>query len=210
MTTNLTTWRCTAILLVSVALLASCAQPRKAAQRRCSKADRHIAKAVWLCPDALARDSATVQLPPTSTELRLALVDSVTMDSVLAACNRIRMALEAELEHTKDSSNNTPGVASVPAAVRVLQRTVCLWETLTDTVNGMVITVRRSADGSPLLGVELLARTVKAPCPPAITRPPCPGLLDQLRSMGTSIVWIVLSAIASLYLLKRMVSMPGR
>lgn len=213
---NTTSVRCTAITAMSVAMLmTSCFTPRKAEQRRCGKADRLMAKAAWLCPDVLLRDSARLQLPADSATWRLAWNDSVDHAGLLNACDSLRAALEAlKLESSQsDHQDLVPNAHLHPRvrqAVQSVQRNACKWRAFSDTINGVVVSVRPAADGTPLLTVEQLARTVKAPCPPAPQRPPCPGPLDQLMDRAEEagwklLLWAILACVV-FYLFRRFVS----
>lgn len=205
-----------AIIVMSMAMLTSCFTPRKAELRRCGKADRLLAKAAMLCPDALQRDSATLHLRGDSAALPVAyaMLDSAAVDSLLAACAELHQALmqdaaparpldAAPLAMPPDPAPpaRTP---SVQQAVQRVQQAVCRWESTTDTVNGWVITVH-NGELRPLITVEQLPRTVKAPCPPVVTRPPCPTLLDQLMDASLWLLAWALVALAALYLFLRFV-----
>lgn len=213
---NTTSVRCMAIIAMSVAMLmTSCFTPRKAEQRRCGKADRLMARAAWLCPDVLLLDSARVQLPADSATWRMAWADSVDHGALMSACDSLRAALDAlKQTHPGEAPQESGSPAHlqprVQHAVQAVQRTACQWRAFTDTINGLVVGVRPAADGTPLLTVEQLARTVHAPCPPAVQRPPCPGPLDQLVDRAEEAGWKLLLwaalALAAFYLFRRFVA----
>lgn len=169
-------------LIGLVALMTvACSQPRKAGDRACRKADRHLARAVWLCPDILTRDSATVTftLPGDSVATTLRYTDPL-VDSLLAACEQFAAVLLAErrLLGDIDTTVHRSPIVVHPArapAVAAIQRVACAFEPYTETVGLCTITVRPGANG-PLLTVvqEPYTQTQRTPCPPQVQRPPCP------------------------------------
>lgn len=215
MSRTTTSARCMAILLMSMAAFStSCFTPRKAELRRCGKADRLLARAVWLCPDVLVRDSATLLVPAARDHVALHYKDSLDTDSLLAACEQLRAALQYRLDAAHAPRPKFEPSGTAPAAhratpqmadaVQAIRKQACQWESFTDTVLGMVIEVH-NVDGTPMLFVEQLARTVKAPCPPVAQRPPCPTLSDSLRSMGNGLLAIIAALLLMAYLAMRFI-----
>lgn len=81
-------------ILALAVLLTACGTPRKA----CRKADRHMAKAVFLCPKVLnARtDTVLVKLPGDTITIAVPWSEGpVNTDTLLAQCDSLRAAAEA-------------------------------------------------------------------------------------------------------------------
>lgn len=166
-------------LLMALMVLSACAQPRKA----CRRAEKHIAKAIYLCPEALHPDTttrtATLQVPAESlmSELRWSQAD---MDSVLAACDQVREALDQERAlyiagvTTRSDKKSTPMTATTPraaSAVAALRRQACQFEPFTLQNDRVKVTVRPGTD-RPLITLEAKPwqQVVKCPpCPPQVT-----------------------------------------
>jgi hypothetical protein len=110
-----------------LALMAmSCTQPRKAAQRACAKAERHMAKAIYKCPDLLKQhvqhDTVTVYLPGTTDQGETGYTQA-DMDSMMHLCGelmarvqeRARIAnqkvatLESEKEYRRETLRQAQG-----------------------------------------------------------------------------------------------------
>lgn len=183
----------TATMIGLVALMfAACSQPRKAVERRCNRADRHLARAVWLCPDILTRDSAqvTITLAPDSAAATNAW-RTPEVDSLLNACADFALSMIS----TNDSlqvlllAGGRQGSAGVerpvhgfgsPAAAghhaqQRMREQLCAFKPIEAETDLCYARVRPGKDG-PLLTLEQKAfsRTATAPCPPKVQRPPCP------------------------------------
>lgn len=105
-------------LLVLALLVVSCRSPRKALELDCLKADRYLAKAVWLCPDVLRRDSAsiTVRLPGDSLTTVLEYTDPIVPD-LLKNCEDFAAAVAMENAYLRDSINAARTVQDLPPAL---------------------------------------------------------------------------------------------
>jgi hypothetical protein len=172
-------------------MITACSQPRKAAERRCLRADRHQARAVWLCPDMLTRDSATVTvtLPPDSSKAWNPWADPV-VDSLLNACadlalatihkndslTRLLMASGAQVSAEKGSAKGSGSYAAAGQQAQArLRAQLCQFDPI-ESVTGLCHVRVRWGEHGPLLTVEQrpFNQTQRAPCPPQLTRPPCP------------------------------------
>ena len=88
-----------AVLFLLVAL-AACSQPRKAAERGCRKANRHMAKAIMLCPDLLrteARVDTVTVVVAGATDSGQTGYTAADMDSITAICNDMIVRKSDEL-----------------------------------------------------------------------------------------------------------------
>lgn len=77
-------------VLFLLVVLAACSQPRKAAERGCRKANRHMAKAIMLCPDLLrteARVDTVTVVVAGATDSGQTGYTAADMDSITAICN---------------------------------------------------------------------------------------------------------------------------
>ncbi len=161
--------RCTTILIMCVALLAACSSPRKA----CRKADRHITRAIWLCPDVLQRDSATATffLPGDSSAGTIGYTQW-HLDSLLAACAELAAVrtvdtLPAQVVYIKSEPVKTKAVQRFrtkvcrpdPVHVDVDSHSIRIWM---DTTTGEL---------RYLLTIWPVVQEQKVPCPPAVDRP---------------------------------------
>lgn len=204
----------------AVLLLAACSSQR-ASERACRKADKHIAKAVWLCPDVLRHDSATVTftLPGDSAATTAAFTDPI-VDSLLKACEDFALAIV----HERDSLANAliihgtgqaedgsrvngfgvrPGVSpapTVPAATARMREQLCYFEPIEANTDVCYARVRPGPNG-PLLTLEQkpYKAVATAPCPPQVGRPPCPAC------NGVAAWWRVASIVLALLLIGRYV-----
>ena len=151
------------ILIMCMALLAACSSPRKA----CRKADRHISRAVWLCPDVLQRDSVRVQVVvPGDSAIGELSYSQHEVDSLLAAC--------AELER---SHGHDIDVVTLPVPERVIverfRSRVCAVAPVLDSTNTYRLRIWVDATGALQyrLTVFPLVVDLTEPCPPAVDRP---------------------------------------
>lgn len=178
-------------LLVVVLLATACSSPRKASERDCAKAEKHRARALWLCPPMLHMDSASIRLhlPGDSTSGTARYTD-VQVDSIKAACEQYAAALAAERElyiiaqrdqHAQGVTTPTlhppptqPSLAPAQA-LHTIRRHACAFDPFTATTGLCVATVRPGPNG-PLITLEQLPldTTAKAPCPPSVKPAPCP------------------------------------
>lgn len=142
-----------------------------AQKRQCRKAHRHLARAVWLCPEVLRTDSTTFSIttPEDSATATLPL-HAVDTDSLLAACDQLRQALAAERDLYR-MAMATP--RAVPQAVQRLRRMTLPWApfSLYTPDSSALVRIRPGPEGRPLVTVVSRQRTItgKAPCPPQVT-----------------------------------------
>lgn len=209
----------TTICLVGlVALIAACSSPRKASERACRKADKHLARAVWLCPDALKHDSATVtfSLPGDSADVTVPFTDPL-VDSLLLACQQYAEAVATDralLERTLDNDSLT--IAQLELRVAALQRanatasvrrSACAFTAFEQTIGLCTVRVRPGPQGPMLTVVQApLDTAVTAPCPPQVTRPPCPSCPDGVATWWRTAA-ILLFLILILSHLRRIIGM---
>lgn len=222
----------TTVLLCCVAalMLAACHLPRKASERACRKAERHLARAVWLCPDILRHDSASVTftLPGDSTATTLSFTDPV-VDSVMAACEQLREALAAERDlylaalalqterlRTQNTIRDTV-VASRPRmpdpttvrlqefsrqAIEKLREDVCAFEPFSFTAGICTCSVRPGKNG-PLITMTQaeVKKEATAPCPPQIGSVPCPE--PGVAAWYRWAFWVLLAIVIGSIVLRR-------
>lgn len=185
--------RCTPILLLCVALTTACSTPRKA----CRKAERHMARAVWLCPDILHQDSVAMAIPATKDSLAAAPA-SPDLDSLLEACRALNAVLEADrhLRQEVAYTTNTPArplytpAHGVQLAVTKVQQAACNWQGFTQRVGRITITVR-NINGAPALMVDDPGEVRKVPCPPSANKTVITGVADWYRTAFWIIVGMV-------------------
>lgn len=182
--------RCTPILIMCVALITACSSPRKA----CRKADRYIARAVWLCPDVLARDSATVTSQPDSATFTAA-PSQADMDSLLAACRTLNAALMAARTDfpVQKQAAALPRANAVAHAVAQLQRAACDWKPFTEHFGRISIEVRNQG-GTPLLILTDPGEVRKVPCPPTVNKTVITGVAEWYRTF----FWLVIACLLSM------------
>lgn len=183
--------RCTTILIMCVALLAACNTPRKA----CRKADRLIGRAVWLCPDVLSRDSATVVTKPDSAKFQ-AEAGLVDVDSLLAACAALNSALMASQNaiQPREPVSITPlsiRNSKVIRAVASIQHAACDWQPFTDHFGRITVEVK-NLGGTPLLTVIDPGETTKVPCPPTVNKVVVNGVATWYRTFFWVVICLVL------------------
>lgn len=183
--------RCTPILIMCVALITACSSPRKA----CRKADRYIARAVWLCPDVLGRDSVTVITPPDSATFQ-AERPKADVDSLLAVCRTLNAALMAARKDfpvttREQAPHNQPTVAH---AVAQLQRAACDWKPFTEHFGRISIEVRNQG-GTPLLILTDPGEVRKVPCPPTVNKTVITGVAEWYRTF----FWFVVGGAVLLF-----------
>lgn len=156
-------------------MLAACTGPRKASERACRKAERHVAKAVWMCPAVLEVDTVVrtvdVVLPGDSVSVPVRLAHSLDVDSILAQCEHLREVIAAERDLYaaalgERQLDRTQPVAqpAVRRAVDALQRSACQWEPLTYEHALFTLTVS-PGESQPLITVQVKDRVAQAPCP---------------------------------------------
>lgn len=160
-------------------MLAACTGPRKASERACSKAERHVAKAVWMCPAVLEVDTAVrtvdVVLPGDSVTVPVRLAHSLDVDSILAQCEQLREVIAAERDlyaAALERQHERPGPTQAPAvrrAVDALQRSTCQWEPITYEHALFTLTVA-PGQSEPLITVQVKDRVAQAECPPCPPR----------------------------------------
>ena len=186
----------TSLLGLAVLLLMACSSPRKASERACRKAERHMARAVWLCPDMMRLDSALYIMSPVRMEVPVAYSDSINYDSLLSACAALNAALEVRVADTSRAWQSPVVIHSpqmrqvaVRNATTAIRQAACDWKDFTQTFGRLTVTVKNSTAG-PLLTVEDAGETVKVPCPPAIGRAPCPepGVATWYRSFTWTVI----------------------
>lgn len=183
--------RCTPILFMCVALISACSSPRKA----CRKADKHIARAVWLCPDVLGRDSATVTIPPDSVTFQ-AERPKAAVDSLLAACRTLNAALmAARRDFPVPQREQAPHDQQVVAhAVAKLQQVACDWQPFTERFGRITVQVQ-NLDGTPLLVVTDPGEARKVPCPPTVNKTVITGVAEWYRTF----FWFVVGGAVLLF-----------
>lgn len=200
------------LIAVAVLLATACSSPRKASERACAKAEKHRARAIWLCPQMLYMDSANVrfQLPGDSTTAISHYTDPL-VDSLLAACEQYAAALATERElyriaftdriDQSDPALATPATAPHSPAQRHatdrIRQQVCQFKPFTATTGLCVATVRPGANG-PMLALEQLPvdTIAQAPCPPQLqpsTCPTCSGVASWYRWGFWCLLLIVLA-----------------
>lgn len=88
-----------AFALLLPLLLTSCSIFQRSEAYKCTKAQGHVAKAIYLCPNVaeLRSDTITITLPGDSAG-GTSLFREAHIDSVLADCEQLREALRAERE----------------------------------------------------------------------------------------------------------------
>lgn len=205
----------TTICLVGLAalMLAACSQPRKAVERRCNRADRHLARAVWLCPDILTRDSAqvTIAIAPDSAASTTAW-RTPEVDSLLNACADFALSVVQRNDSLRALllAGGRQGVAGIkgpapglgpPAAAGLraqerLREQLCQFDAFEAETELCYARVRPGKDG-PLLTLEQKAyhRTATAPCPPQLQRPPCPSCPDGVATWWRTVALILMAAL---------------
>ncbi len=146
-----------------LALAPACRTPRKA----CAQAERHVAKAVWLCPQVLLAQIDTVELP--GDTLRDTLVWApVDVDSLLAACDTLRRAAEVLALNSVNQQERMQATIrrqqAVMNATDALRRKACRVEPLNAFTADFDLAVWQGEDGALQYEVQLHPRTV--PCPP--------------------------------------------
>lgn len=166
--------RYTAVLICLIAVSA-CGTPRKA----CRKAQKHIAKAVWLCPEALRADtsgrSVSVQLPGDTITDTLRWSDA-DVHAIMADCDQLREALASERDlYATVLINNERQVAQAKSdrndALSKLRTSTCRFEPFTVSTGRTTVRIRPGS-GVPLVTIEEhpVSRTVNCPpCPPQVT-----------------------------------------
>lgn len=190
--------RCTTILIMCVALLAACGSPRKA----CRKADRHIARAIWLCPDVLSRDSATATLlvPGDSTTGALTYTQH-DLDSLLAACDSLR----GDVQHTDTLPAQVVYVRNEKprAAVQRFRSRVCRPEPVhedTDQYSVRIWMDSTSGEIRYLLTIWPQVVEQKVPCDPVVSRPD-KTLTEKKEHPWYAYVLLVLLILAGLWII---------
>jgi hypothetical protein len=182
-------------------------------ERRCNRADRHLARAVWLCPDILTRDSAqvTISMAPDSAASTTAW-RTPQVDSLLNACADFALSVvqrndslqalllaggRQALPSTKASALDpgAPGAAGQRAQER-LREQLCWFDAFESETELCFARVRPGKDG-PLLTLEQksFSRTASAPCPPQLTRPPCPTCPDGVATWWRTVALILMGAL---------------
>lgn len=171
----------TSLMGLAVLLLMACSSPRKASERACRKAERHWARAVYLCPEMLRLDSAVFVSPPDSLHVT-AQPGTVDVDSLLAACEELNRALlsprweqlrpiDAAPVGEKPAPKAKP---SLPVAMKKIVGAACTWESFQEHLGRLTIVVK-NVDGRPALTLIDPGETLKVPCPPAVGYAPCPA-----------------------------------
>lgn len=196
-------------------MLAACSSPRKASERACRKAEKHWAKAVWLCPKILSMDSATVTFVlPGDSVATTARYNEPIVDSVLKACEEYALAVMHERDslrrqllgdtgQVEDSSlvngfGTRRGTSPAPSSQRQekLREFLCLFEPIVANTELCYAQVRPGPNG-PLLTLEQkeYREVVKAPCPPVALPPPCPpcdGVASWWRTVAIVLAILLL------------------
>lgn len=137
-------------------LTTACGGPRKA----CRKAERHIARAVYMCPEVLEarvrRDTVTITLPG-AVDSGSAALDSVNVDSLMAACAQLAEALAAERDLY------AAAVAQRPTeVVRTIQRQLCQFATITVADTNLLLKIW-AEDGQVRYWYNVLPQQVQVP-----------------------------------------------
>lgn len=199
MSRNLTS--CLQLLVVAL-LATACSSPRRASERACAKAEKHRARAIWLCPQALLLDSATArfQLPAQHDSAAVRLIQA-ELDSVRAACEQLSEALDAERELYQAALQQQPTTLPTPPkrgssepaqrALQALRKEVCAFEPQEVQV-GLCIARVTPGTNAPLLYVEQLPldTMLRAPCPPQLTAAP---IYTGVATWYRTGFWVVLA-----------------
>lgn len=193
-------------VVILVLLAAACSSRRNASERACARAEKHRAKAIWLCPQMLGMDSAAIRFViPGDTAVTTARWTDPEVDSLLAACEQFAAALAIErslFQFALEQRDSAAAVRATPppryngAATEAIRRLACAFEPITATTGLCIATVRPGPNG-PLLTVEQLPvdTTGKAPCPPQVNPAPCPECTG-VASWYRTAFWGIVSVLA--------------
>lgn len=151
--------------LLLLLLLASCSVERQA-RRRCVRAERYEARAVWLCPPMLVRDSAAVlvAVAPDTAVARAALLEA-QIDSLLLHCSRLAAGLSDTI--------NALRAKQVTTTVAGMRRQLCWFEPFEVSAGLCTAKVRPDPEGPVVALTQAeLQEERRVPCPPAVARSP--------------------------------------
>lgn len=209
------------LLLVPVLLCASCRAPRKALERDRIKAERHLARAVWLYPDILRQRDTTVVVPVPRDSVRMVPAYSAARpDSLLRRCNELVAALAAEnaalltdQQDANEKGRKPGGLAGADAAahnslrrastraVENLRNEACQWQAYEERQGLVMLMVSPGPDGRPIITARIKPDSVisqKVPCPPQVVVPvknTWQHVGDAVTSLIRSITFWILIAI---------------
>lgn len=165
--------------VMGLLLLSACGGPRKA----CHKAERHMARAAWLCPGVLQADSATTTLPGTVATLPHPALQEAHLDSLEDACRQLAEALAAERElYAAVLGLRQPVPVATPRVVQAataVQRVACQYQPM--VYEHELFTLRMAGGSTPGIVVQVHDRQVAVPCPPRLVPPQRAGVAPWYR-----------------------------
>lgn len=169
--------------LLVVLLVASCSSPRKARAKDCDKAAKHMAKAAWLCPDALRSTDQEVEIPGDSAALPEPTYGEVDADSLMEACTQYIALLQRERDQLAHQLMRLPGeghAAPTPAAakaVAAVRKVACKYEPW--NYDHELFTATAGGGDTPAIQVVLKPRKAMVPCPPQV-------VMEQVTQLGVA------------------------
>lgn len=192
-------------LLLLVLFTAGCG----AGARKCAKAERLVAKAVYKCPDILTvkRDTVYVQLPA-DTVVAEGQNHDTDVDSVLAACDSLRAAAEAFALHTinlnHDQQAEIARARRLARALGSVRTTACTVPPLRfGNADATAVVAFNPATGK--LEGHLWSHPRKVPCPTtAIEVNPGNANIHGVASWYRTGFWLLLALIIVALLLRRL------
>jgi hypothetical protein len=165
-------------------LLCACGGPRKA----CRKAQQHMARAAWLCPQVLRPDTATTTLPGDTATTPPMAYTAAQMDSVEAACQQLAEALAAERELYAALYSTPPrqplpvNTPPVQAALARIRTAACQYAPF--HYQHELFTLRATGGETPGITVLVHDRVLRTECPPVLNMgqtPPTHGVAAWYR-----------------------------
>ena len=155
------------ILLMALILLTACTGGRKAARHE-AKAQKHLARAVWLDPSLASPSQVEVDLPgDTAMAPPMALADP-DADSLLAACEAFAAEMLAARNEFAHRLMALP--AKAQKASRKVQQVACRYEPF--EYNHDLFRLRADGGDTPGIQVEVHPRKALVPCPPQVNYTP--------------------------------------
>jgi len=167
-----------ATLLLLTLLLTACGAGRKVTRDK-AKAQKHLAKAVWLDPSILKATEQEVELPGDSVVLPPVPYADVDLDSLVEACAEVNRTLQRERDQLAHQLMALPGKGVVPpkapnqavqSAVHRLREQACRYAPF--TYDHELFTITASGGSTPNVEVSVKPRKASVPCPPQVDMQP--------------------------------------
>lgn len=184
-------------------MVVACSTPRKA----CRKAERHMARAAWLCPSALQVDTATVLVPGDTATAPPMAYEPIDVDSLEAACAELARTLMAEREKYEGLlAGNAPekplpvNTEAVQRAASGVRRVACRWEPW--EYDHALFHLRALGGDTPGILVEVKEQKVKSPCPPALSLKPV--IIEGVAEWYRTAFYIMIIFLLALFAARRL------